>query len=586
VASDPALEDIRQRVDIVELVREYLPGLKRAGRSFKACCPFHQEKTPSFTVSSERQTFHCFGCQTGGDLFTFVMKMEGLEFPEAVEKLAARAGVTLPKHRQEASPAQLERKRLVEALERAREFYHGLLASKDAQLARQYLEKRGLQSATIESFKLGFAPADGRALLAAAGSKGFDQETLLKAGLASRRDGGAFRDFFRGRILYPIQNAKGETVGFGARVLGAGEPKYLNTADTPLFSKGRMLYGFFEGLPALRKERKAVLMEGYMDVLAAHQAGFTHACAPLGTAVTEEHAALLARYVEEVTFLFDPDAAGASAAVRGAELLLEKGLKVRVATVPGGLDPDELIQEKGAKALARCLEEGVDLAEFRTILELKGRSGAFLEPDEKVRVAAQVLETIRRCPDEVRKSEWVSRLAQRLDTDEESLRLQLRKPAEGRSRFAAKTAPAAAHRALPADDQEMLVCLLKQPALAASDEFVAESDFLDERSRAVFSALRRGLEAGDAAPAKILAELSENERAVATALLCGELRHRDPAAGLEKVVSRVRKERRLKEIEPAHLRMIEEGRGQSAEAAALKEELDRLWTELKGTRKE
>ncbi|MFA6030155.1 MAG: DNA primase [Elusimicrobiota bacterium] len=590
--TEQTLEDIRQRVPIEELVREYVPGLKRAGRNWKACCPFHQEKTPSFIVSPERGTFHCFGsCSTGGDVFTFLMKVENLEFPEAVEKLATRAGVTLPKDSWQSSPQARERRRLLDALEFAREFYHGeLMASPEALSARQYLEKRGLKAETVKAFQLGYAPRAGRGLLPAAAGKGYDAALLMKAGLAARREDGTYRDYFWGRVLYPIRNAKGETVGFGARVLGAGEPKYLNSPETPLFSKGRVLYGFFEGLSAVRKDRRVVLMEGYMDVLAAHQWGLPIACAPLGTAVTEDHATTLARYVEEVTFLFDPDAAGATAAMRGAEMLLERGLRVRVATVPGGLDPDELLMKSGRRGLDKCLEEGADLAEFRTVLSLKGRAGAFLEPEDKAKVAGEVLGTIARCPDQVLKREWVRRLSQKLDADEESLLLQLRRSGEPPSRMRALAPKAPAERAakpVPAAEKDILLCLLRQPALALDDALVAEADLSDPRARAVFAAMRStyGASEGGTSPARVLEALEGEARTLASVLLVDERALSDPAAVLSGIVGRARRERRLKELEPVVLRMAAEG-GAGEGSAELKTEYMRLLSELKGTRRD
>jgi len=586
--ADSTLEDIRQKVDIVELVREYLPGLKRAGRSWKACCPFHQEKTPSFMVNPERQIFHCFGCQAGGDVFSFVMKMENLEFMEAVEKLAARAGVQLVQDVREERPEQKERRRLLEATLFAREHYHAILMTQDdAAGARRYLAGRGLKAETVKAFKLGYAPRGAASLLPAAAKKGFEPALLVKAGLAARREDGSFRDYFWGRILYPIQNTRSETVGFGGRVLGEGEPKYLNSPETPLFSKGRVLYGFFEGLAGIRKDRRLVLMEGYMDVLAGHQAGFTHACAPLGTAVTEDHCLLIKRFAEEVVFLFDPDAAGASAALRGAEMLLERGTAVKAATVPEGLDPDELLQKSGPHALEKCLKAAVDMADFRTTLALKGRSGAFLEPEEKSRVAAEVLTTIRRCQDEVLKREWLRRLAERLSIGEESLMLELRKSDEKprRALRAPASLPAKA-RPLPASERDMLLCVLKKPALSQSDDLLSESDFADPRSRAVFAAMRKGFGGASGAVPSVAAALSplegEDQR-VATALLCDERDIGEPDAHLSAVVGRLRKERRFREIEPLVLQMRPaEAQG---EGSGLYQEYQTLLSDLKGTRK-
>ena len=463
-------------------------------------------------------------------------------------------------------------------------YYHDfLMREAEAAPARRYLQGRGLAAETVKAFRLGYAPRGAEAFLNAARRKGLDPAVLVKAGLAARRENGTHRDYFWGRIMYPIQNARGETVGFGARVMGDGEPKYLNSPETPLFSKGRILYGFFEGLARIRKERRVALMEGYMDVIAAHQAGFTYACAPLGTALTDDHLILIKRYAEESILLFDPDAAGSAAALRGAEMLLERGAKVNVATVPGGLDPDELLMKGGPKALEKCLAEAADLAEFRTVLSLKGRSGAFLEPEEKSRVAAEVLQVIRLCPDEVLKREWIRRLAQKLDTGEEPILLELRRSSERpRSRTAVRKEPVLGFRPLPVEESDMLAYLFRKPSLALSDEFVAGGDFADERARRIFEALRAffAAQGAAAAPAGALEGLGPQEKSFATALLCSTLAVDDPAAALAALVSRRRKERRFREIEPLVVKTVGE-----AGSSELHQEYQRLLSDLKGTRK-
>jgi DNA primase len=340
---EETLESIRSRVDIVELVRDFVPQLQRAGRNFKARCPFHQERTPSFVVTPERQSFHCFGCGAGGDVFSFLMKMESLSFTEAAEKLAARAGVEIVRKEEPLGPADAEKLKIKELLETAAAFYHQtLLKSAVAEPARRYLASRKVSPETIAKFRLGYAPKSGDVAVRAQ-RKGFSRELVVRAGLASERASG-LRDYFFDRVLYPIQDAKGSCVGFGARALGEAMPKYLNSPESPVFSKGRVLYGLFQGLADVRKVRRIVLMEGYMDVMAAHQFGLTIACAPLGTALTLDQVALLKRYAGEAVVVFDADRAGQSAALRSAELLLASGLGVRIASVPEGKDPDEFLQ--------------------------------------------------------------------------------------------------------------------------------------------------------------------------------------------------------------------------------------------------
>ena len=587
--SEASLEQIRDKVDIVELVREFIPSLKRDGRGFKACCPFHQEKTPSFKVNPEKQIFHCFGCQASGDAFKFLMLTEGLSFPEAVEKLAQRAGVRLEAREREFGPAEKERQALRGLLEFAKEHYHAQLKTlPEAETARRYLASRGLNAATIERFQLGYAPRGGT-LMGAAARKGYKPEQLLKAGLAAQRDGRT-REYFWGRVLFPILDARGETVGFGARVLGEGEPKYLNSPESVVFSKGRVLYGLHDALPKVRKERSCVLLEGYMDVLAAHQFGVSEACAPLGTALTEHHAALLKRHVERVTIVFDPDTAGLKAAVKGAELLLENGISVGVATVPEGLDPDELLQKRGAEAFQACLAAAEDLPAFQTRLLMSAKAGA-LSPEDKARIASRVLETVLKVQDEVLRSEWVRRLAEDLRVDEGALHLQLKKiPAarpDGRAPAArpmpAEAAPAPREERpapLTVEERDVLVCVLRAPGLAASDETVAETDFTDERGRRVFLEMRRVLgrtEGHERWCDRLLEALEPGDAGLVRALLCDPREIADPARVVADIVGGLRKKRRLAEIEP----VVDAG----SVDPDIRAEYNRLIAELKGTRK-
>ena len=572
------LELIRSRLDIVELVGEYVP-LTRAGRNMKARCPFHQERSPSFIVSPERQTFHCFGCGEGGDAFSFVMKSESLSFMEAAEKLALRAGVKIEADR-ELGPADKERIKIREANEFAAQHYHELL-KKDpaAEAAREYAAKRRLSKASVEGFLLGFAPRNGH-LVPAALKKGFSEEILMKAGLAAKRADGSVRDYFFDRFMFPIRDVKGAFVGFGGRTLGDGEPKYLNTAETPVFSKSKVLYGLYEGLAETRKARKAHLMEGYMDVIASHQHGLKTACAPLGTALTPEHALLIKRYADAVAIVFDADNAGQNAAVRGAEVALESGLATRVASVPEGKDPDDYLHAKGLEAFQAVLDGAVDLVAFKTELLIK-RAGE-LTPEAKSAIAKDVMSTIVRCPDEILKDEWVRRLASRLGLNEDSLRRSAgkavaqssRRPANAAAPAPASAAPVAA-AILPAADLQLLGVLFKTP-LSASD--VLGSDLESASAREIVAALKTLPLEGKWAP-RLLDALQPAERAVASRLLNDELGYDDPASTLRALIGKRRSQRRLKELEPLVLS------GHAPVDPGLRVEYHRLAAELKGTKR-
>ena len=573
---DDALESIRSRVDIVELVKDYVPQLSRAGRSFKARCPFHQERTPSFIVTPERGTFHCFGCGAGGDVFAFLMKMESLSFTEAAEKLAERAGVKIVRKEEALGPVEQERLKIKELLELAAAFYHqNLLKSAGAAGARKYLAERKVSDESIALFRLGYAAKDGD-VAARALRKGFTSELVVKAGLARQTERG-LRDYFFDRVLYPIQDAKGTVVGFGARALGEAMPKYLNSPESPVFSKGRVLYGLFPGLPEVRKARRVVLMEGYMDVMAAHQHGLKTACAPLGTALTLDQIALVKRYAAETTVVFDADRAGESAALRSAELLLASGLGVNIATVPEGKDPDEFLHAQGLPAFEKVLAGAVDLPQFQTELALKRRPGR-LGPAEKSAVAREVLETVSRCPDEVLKDEWLRRLAQRLGIDEASLRRQLGKHGEARPQRVPEAAAAARPGTLAGGEEDLFLQVFMQPRFFAE---LRESDLSSEAGRRLWGALARLPSPWPADwPARLREGLAPEDNALAQRMLlkADELDATDAEGRLQGMLEKRRARTRYDELRGA---MARDGRLGKAEL----DEYLRLTAALKGTPK-
>ncbi len=362
------IEEIRNRFDIVEVVSSYIE-LKKAGRNYLGLCPFHAEKSPSFTVSPEKQLFHCFGCQTGGNLFTFIMELEGLSFPEAARFLAGRAGIELadePPSPAEQQKAQL-RALILKANAAARNYYQGLLGKTRAgQEALAYLLRRGLDEQTVKAFKLGYAPGGWSSLTAELSRRGFDGALGVKAGLLASKTENQYYDIFRERIIFPIDNGQGETVGFGGRLLKEGEPRYLNTPDTLLFTKGNLLYGLPQALPAIRREKEVLLVEGYLDVILLHQHGLTNTVAPLGTALTLKQVSLLRGRVDKIILLFDGDGGGEKATLRSLDILDKEGCRVTVAVLPAGKDPADIVTNEGAMFLKQeCLDKAVTMMEYR-----------------------------------------------------------------------------------------------------------------------------------------------------------------------------------------------------------------------------
>jgi DNA primase len=371
------LDEILRRTDIVQLVGKRVK-LTRRGQMFWGCCPFHKEKSPSFKVENARRTFKCFGCGKGGDAFRWLMETEGLSFPESVERLAGEAGVELPKWSAEDEAREEKKKSLYDVVEAACAFFEAQLREPQGRAARDYLAGRGLNGEAARKFRLGFAPAGNNALIEHLKTKNVTMDDMIAAGLARPSDGErSARDFFFNRVTFPISDIRGRIIAFGARALEAdAKPKYINTGETELFSKGRLLYNFFTARPAATKAQALVVAEGYMDVIALVRAGFEHAVAPLGTALTEDQLGLLWRTVPEPILAFDGDDAGLRAAHRAARLalpLLKAGHSLRFAFLPAGEDPDSFVAAQGSAAMKALLDAAEPLVNVLWKAETDGK---------------------------------------------------------------------------------------------------------------------------------------------------------------------------------------------------------------------
>ena len=412
------LEDIRFRNDIADVIGSYF-NLQRAGSAFKALCPFHKEKTPSFHVNPQRQIFHCFGCGAGGDVFRFVMMYEGLDFVSAAKMLAERAGVVLELEEGEDGDVA-EKQALYKIHEELAQFYRRcLLQMKAAQVARDYLEKRDLPDETIEKFLIGYAPDRWDAALKWAHKHKHSVQRLEAAGLivktskpSARSD---FYDRFRNRLMFPIRDEQNRVIGFSGRSLGDQDKtaKYINSPETPLFRKGRVLYALEKARRPIVDSREALVCEGQIDVIRCHSAGFETAVAPQGTAVTEDHARILRRYADSVCIVFDPDRAGRDASIRAAETFMDVGLAVRVASLPEGEDPDSLVLKQGADAFRAVIENAESAVGFQ-IRVLSSREDAKSEAG-LMRTAKAVLATISHSPNAVQKAKLLQEAGERLD---------------------------------------------------------------------------------------------------------------------------------------------------------------------------
>ena len=432
--NDEVKEEVRNRVSIEDLIRDYNVSLIPAGGGrLKALCPFHHEKTPSFNINIEKQFYHCFGCKEHGDIFSFVEKMDHVSFPEALEMLARRAGVALRRSGKADSGQKIA---VFDVLEMAEEYYHRiLLADPRGAPARQYLERRKISAEMWKKFRLGFSPPEWEGLIRHASSKQVPVEVLERAGLARRRESApGCHDYFRGRVMFPIRDAQKRVIGFGARTLGDDVPKYLNTPRTSVFDKGQVLYGLPQARAAIQKEGRIAIMEGYTDAIVAHQEGLEHAVASLGTAFTLENARRLRGLAKRVDLVFDGDAAGQGAAERSLDLLVAEDLDVRIYSVTDGKDPCDALLALGGEEFRRRIEtRSVGIFEFkwrRTVAEAEARGDG---PGGVARALDEVLDLLGKLPNVVARKLHAKDLAERLGLDERDLIRRLETRSAGKA---------------------------------------------------------------------------------------------------------------------------------------------------------
>lgn len=436
------IDDLLGRVDVVEVVGERVQ-LKKAGRNYSGLCPFHQEKTPSFTVSADKQFYHCFGCGANGNALRFLMEYDKLPFPEAVEQLAGRLGIEVPREGADDPRAQQreqKRKEGVNLLELAASFYRERLKMQEGQAAQRYLLDRGLSDDVIKAYGIGYAPAGWEALKQHLSERGIGEPVQVEYGLLiHREDTGRSYDRFRDRVMFPIRDLRGRTIAFGGRVMGDDQPKYLNSPETPVFHKGRELYGLYEARQASNKLEQLVMVEGYMDVVALAQYGIHNAVATLGTATTEDHLTRLFRLVSRVVFCFDGDRAGRQAASRALETALPQmidGREARFLFLPEGDDPDTLVRREGTEAFQDRVTCAMPLSEFLFEQAAQGRDVNTVEGRE--RFASQVLEALNKVPEGMLKSLLLESLAQRSGLAQEQLKGLLEKRAQAAEQRALK----------------------------------------------------------------------------------------------------------------------------------------------------
>ena len=514
--SEEIIAEVQQKNDIVDVISQYV-HLQKKGSNYTCCCPFHNEKTPSFSVSRSKQMYKCFGCGEGGSVITFLQKYENFTFPEAIKFLAERAGVALPEEtNSKANRARENRRaRLLEVNKEAAKYYYYILRSSRGDVGMDYLERRGLTEETRNQFGLGYATVSGNDILAYLKSKGFKDEEIRDSGLASFSEQKGLSSKFWNRVMFPIQDSNHRVIGFGGRVMGEGEPKYLNSPETEIFDKSRNLYGL--NFARTSRKKNFILCEGYMDVIALHQAGFNQAVASLGTAFTSGQANLLRRYTTDVLLAYDSDGAGTKAAIRAIQILRETGLYSKVINMKPYKDPDEFIKNLGAEEFQKRIDEAENSFLFR--VRIAEQNYDMQDADGRTRFYKEVAGMLSEFADEIERENYLTAVANQYGVSRDGLREQVVKSAmRGEVKTLQRPQSAMGADKARADDskrkpqQLLLTWLAEEPELYSRIKpYITAEDFTDELYKPVAKRFLADLEVGNANPALLISLIEDPE---------------------------------------------------------------------------
>jgi DNA primase len=481
------IDEVKQRTDIIDVVSQHVT-LTKVGRTFRGLCPFHSEKHPSFYVYPEQQSWHCFGCNTGGDVFSFIMKKQNIDFGEVLRQLAQRAGVAIPSRFEPGAESE-ERQKLYQINEAAAQYFHNLLNSTAGEKARGYLKERGFTSQTITEFQLGYSLDSWEGLKQHLMNRGYSEGELLTAGLIIEAEGRKTHDRFRNKLMFPISDARGRIIGFGARVFDDSLPKYINSPQTSVFDKSGSLYGLNLAKDAIRQQDLAVIVEGYMDVITAHQNGFTNIVASMGTSVTDKQVTILKRLSKNITLALDADAAGEEAMLRGVGLENNLGAEVKVIILPKGKDPDDVIKQD-AKAWQKLLEQALPVVDYTFNMVASGLD--LTNAKGKSQAADKLLTIIAEITDPIRQAHYLQKLAKLLQVSERSIEAALTRIRPRPRRELSKEVATPLHPLLSSPIEEYcLALLLQHPELKDRDEGLSSEHFENSENREIFIAWRQ-----------------------------------------------------------------------------------------------
>lgn len=520
-------DDLKNQADIVRIVSDYVT-LKKRGTNHVACCPFHSEKTPSFNVSQTKGIYKCFGCGAGGGVFDFVMQIEGCEFPEALRIVAEKSGVPIPvvNEAEDYKRAEQNREVVHRLNELATQFFEAQLADEIVgSKARDYIAGRGITEETRQRFRLGYAPDSWDALLTFLKENGASTDDLHVSGLVVMKEAGGFYDRFRDRVIFPIVDSQGRVIAFGGRVMGEGEPKYLNSPETPVYTKGRNLFGLYHSKNQIRGKGFAILVEGYLDCIIPFQEGVTNVVASLGTALTDSQVRLLRRYMDKPQIIvnFDSDNAGQAATLRSIEVLLVEGFKINILQMPSGKDPDEFVRNNGAAAFFELLKTTKPYIEY--VIEKALGEADLLRPAGKVEAINAILPHLAKMPDKVARADYAEQLADRMKVDSRVIREEMKRVAVTRQQSLDPKRVRAAQEVTPGERQLLELMLANADVRRAMVANLTEGDYSELATGAVFAAIRdleqEGVEPDFTSLSEKLSE--EGDREMIPSLLMSDL---------------------------------------------------------------
>ena len=568
------LEDILSRLDIVEVISGYIQ-LKKAGRNFKANCPFHHEKTASFMVSPDRQIYHCFGCGESGNVFKFLMRHERMDFPEAVEILAKKSGVILPQYNKETGKITSLNSQLFKINEIAADFYKKSLQTPAAAGAWDYLINRGLKPETIKEFGLGLANGSWDGLLNFLRSKGVPLSLIEKAGLILPKDKGGYYDRFRNRIIFPISDVRARVIGFGARVMDSSLPKYVNSPETAIYIKGKNLFGLNFSKDFIRDTDQAVIVEGYLDFMIPYQEGIKNLVASQGTALTIDQIKLIKRYTQNIVTVFDGDNAGEMATLRSLDLLIDEGMQVKVVQLPKGKDPDTLLRHEGRDVLKDKIENAVSFFDYK--LEVLKRRLDIKDPAQKGKIANEMLFTINKFKNAIIRAEYIKKLSEEMEVGENDLLTELGKLKEPFKTAAESPVVKSAGSINPAEKMLIKFMLEEKNSIEKIFRELSPSDLQDERTAKIMSLIKdMVLKGKEIAPNLLINYFNEDD---ARQLLCEtvfmpSISENDKEKALGDCIARIKVERLKSQRELLHVQI------KSAQSAGDEQRLNSLIQEF------